>query len=378
MCNIWKITYTCKHTLETKRSTCRGIIKNTKVEKFDMFGRPRPRSSACLQIADTYLLYDQECGPCTLRHLEERLDDEIHTIRLRIAPHSSRETRLEAKRQIVEIEKRKIEACMTLPQMNWEVPEPIVYGGRKPGQKSKSKERRIGTLLKLEVRPEDVCGDDMYEVVKADLEAMSRGWDDKSWGSEFKKLGEELVEDQEAAAASSDEDLEAGCRDNDSSDDEGKVDSDSDSDSSGDEDHDDWCSTLNGAESASNTSESEAITTFSFSDAEFETSASSDNANIATSAILSMTASPIRLNGPHDTVSPPTETCNPATRGRLADRSSHQIAPTLVPNVDKENDVRFRVSGEDKKTIGCEPVANEKKMMSEGGLKTMAMQVVTL
>jgi len=177
MCKITKTVYTCGHGMKHTWSHCRGQIK----EGLDS------DVPACKETYELHVRNSHRCGSCT------RADVEVE-IRLDMGVTCLTEA------QQTEFDNQLVEVFRNIPTSNWRAPAPPVYG-RKPSQ-SRSITRRKGSLLRQEVKAEDVGGPEAWEsnIVPASedfvsvYETVCSGWD-VEWPSETKSLTEELAED---------------------------------------------------------------------------------------------------------------------------------------------------------------------------------------
>ena len=179
MCKITITLYTCNHDIKHIWSHCRGQIKEG----------PNTDVPACHQKGYNLRVRDShKCGECTRADAMGQIRRTLGITALAEADQTELDKRFAA------------EVFRTIPSTNWNVPAPVVYG-RKPSQ-SRSVSRRKGSLLRYEVKAEDVSGPEAWEsnivpdsgdfvTVYAEV---SSGWD-VEWPVETKSLAEELAED---------------------------------------------------------------------------------------------------------------------------------------------------------------------------------------
>jgi hypothetical protein len=179
MCKITITLYTCNHDIKHIWSHCRGQIKEG----------PDTDVPACHQKGYNLRVRDShKCGECTRADAMGQIRRTLGITALTEADQTELDKRFAA------------EVFRNIPSTNWNVPAPVVYG-RKPSQ-SRSVSRRKGSLLRYEVKAEDVSGPEAWEsnivpdsgdFVPVYAE-VSSGWD-VEWPVETKSLAEELAED---------------------------------------------------------------------------------------------------------------------------------------------------------------------------------------
>ncbi|KAK3111291.1 hypothetical protein LTR53_013602 [Teratosphaeriaceae sp. CCFEE 6253] len=158
------MTYACQHSIPIRLSTCLGNFTEFKQKKHEV--KPRCHSRAQLALHSPY-----PCGPC------QRSDPEAQCV-----------ARLEALR-LADHEAGAEERGPGLVAAEIEVPDELYRLTRRKGVLRRPG-KRAGSLLKVEVKADDVVGRGGQG---------GDGWGD-DWGSGYPTLDEEL-EEQEADEA---------------------------------------------------------------------------------------------------------------------------------------------------------------------------------
>jgi hypothetical protein len=214
MCKISVYEYTCKHRIQHVWSACRGQVKVAR-------DSDRP---ACQKSPSLYVKTTNQCGSCLRAEAEQNIRHEQDIA------NASAETQATLEKRISDILNR-------IPTSNWRpVPSPVY--SRRPSQK-RSQSRRRHSLLREEVKAEDMCGPAWEDnVVPSVYEAVDDGWDYEVT-PETKSLADEIAEDraergvedkdepdeEETDDADGEEDVEADGKERDEADGEEKVES---------------------------------------------------------------------------------------------------------------------------------------------------------
>jgi hypothetical protein len=172
MCKISVYEYTCKHRIQHVWSACRGQVKVAKDSN-----HPACQKSPSLYVKTTNL-----CGSCSRAEAEQNIRRELDIA------NNSAETQETLERRIADVVNR-------IPTSNWRpVPSPV-YNHR-PSQK-RLQSRRKHSLLREEVKAEDMCGPEAWEdnVVLPVYEAVDYGWDYEVT-PDTKSLADEIAEDK--------------------------------------------------------------------------------------------------------------------------------------------------------------------------------------
>jgi hypothetical protein len=172
MCKISVYEYTCKHRIQHVWSACRGQVKVAKDSN-----HPACQKSPSLYVKTTNL-----CGPCSRTEAEQNIRRELDIA------NNSAETQETLGRRIADVVNR-------IPTSNWRpVPSPVY--NRRPSQK-RLQSRRRHSLLREEVKAEDMCGPEAWEdnVVLPVYEAVDYGWDYEVT-PDTKSLADEIAEDK--------------------------------------------------------------------------------------------------------------------------------------------------------------------------------------
>ena len=210
MCRITDYEHTCKDRIQHVWSACRGQIKEDKDSK----------TPACRKRPSLYIKLATKCGSCTRTEAEQ----EIRRALSENNEQSTEDFEATLKERFAELTKR-------IPTANWRpLPSPVYT--RKPSQK-RVRTPRKNSLLRNEVKPEDVRGPEAWEdnLVLPVYEAVENDWN-YPWTAETKSLADELAEDEERRQA----DMKDGEEDDDGEDDDGENDDDVD-DAEGDEEN---------------------------------------------------------------------------------------------------------------------------------------------
>jgi hypothetical protein len=208
MCKITITRHTCKHDIEHIWSHCRGQIKEG----------PDSDVPACHQKGYNLRIRDSHrCCECLRADAKNDARRELGIIALTEAQQN-------------ELDERLREVFRNMPSTDkWHSTAPIAYG-RRPSE-SRSVTRRKGSMLRQEVKAEDVVGPEAWEssVVPACgdfvpvYEEVCNGWD-VEWPSETKSLAEELAEDAAARGTEAEDDHDQDGEDQDwSEEDDGEL-----------------------------------------------------------------------------------------------------------------------------------------------------------
>lgn len=179
MCRITDYEHTCKDHIQHVWSACRGQIKEDKDSK----------TPACRKRPSVHIKLATKCGSCTRTEAEQE-------IRRALSENNKQSTEdFEAT-----LRERFAKLTKQIPTTNWRpLPSPVYT--RKPSQK-RVRTPRKNSLLRNEVKPEDVRGPEAWEdnPVLPVYEAVENGWN-YPWTAETKSLAEELAEDEERRQA---------------------------------------------------------------------------------------------------------------------------------------------------------------------------------
>jgi hypothetical protein len=193
MCKVEVTLYTCKHSHKHTCSLCRGLIKQA----------PDSNISACRKGTSLYTHAPHKCGPCSRNDAQDEVYREMGFTREQDLTEAQR----------TELDERLAEAICNIPTTNWRAPAPLVYG-RRPSQ-SRSVTRRRGSLLRFEVKAEDIGGPEAWEsdtvpasgdFVPVYETVCGGGWESDWWPSETRSLAEEIAEDAAARGTESEVD----------------------------------------------------------------------------------------------------------------------------------------------------------------------------
>jgi hypothetical protein len=208
MCKVTETRHACKHDIEHIWSHCRGQIKQGLDSDI-----PACKKTSSLCIRDSH-----KCCECLRADAKEQIRRDLGITALTEA-------------QQTELDERLTEVFRNMPSTEkWHSTAPTVYG-RRPSQ-SRSVTRRKGSLLRQEVKAEDVGGPEAWESsvgpASGDFvpvyKEVCNGWD-VEWPSETKSLAEELAEDAAARGVEVEDDRD---QDEDDQDGEGQDGSEED------------------------------------------------------------------------------------------------------------------------------------------------------
>jgi hypothetical protein len=210
MCKITLTLHTCKHDIQHILSHCRGQIKEG----------PDTNVPACHQKGyNLRVRNSHKCCECLRADVKKKIYRDLGITALTEA-------------QQTEVNERLTEAFRNIPSTaKWHSTAPTVYG-RRPSQ-SRSVTRRKGSLLRQEVKAEDVGGPEAWEssVVPASADfipvykEVCNGWD-VEWPPETKSLAEELAEDAAASGMEVEDDRDQDEDDQDGEDQDGSEEDD--------------------------------------------------------------------------------------------------------------------------------------------------------
>lgn len=172
MCKTWNIKYACDHVFQFRLSTCRGT--------FTTQAKPTSNPKATCNSGSVLAFRSStSCGPCQRSEIEKAMDERIMSLKAHEQdPWSPSEELIQAEAEYAG--------------------QSYLLDKRFPGQRFHKHARpekgwrpylRRGTLLKQEVKPEDVV-----ERWEANKTAFGGGWDD--WDEGYKTMEEELAESE--------------------------------------------------------------------------------------------------------------------------------------------------------------------------------------
>ncbi|RMY15954.1 hypothetical protein D0868_00593 [Hortaea werneckii] len=189
MCKIWNIKYGCDHIFSFRLSTCRGSV-TAQV-------KPGDTSKVLCHPSPALSFYDksQFCGPCQRRPEEESLAQWMDAVRT------------DGDDKIYEVQ---AEYDKQLYQLNRRLPD----GQKKRCIRSPQKEQmttrmKRGSLLKYEVKPEDIPEDEYAEYYRQWASPSSTITADQSWDEEGSQSDFGLGLDHDEGFADSISDLDS-------------------------------------------------------------------------------------------------------------------------------------------------------------------------
>ncbi|RMY61715.1 hypothetical protein D0865_00835 [Hortaea werneckii] len=185
MCKIWNIKYSCDHIFSFRLSTCRGSV-TAQV-------KPGDTSKVLCHPSPGLSFYDksQLCGPCQRHPEEESLAQWMDAMRK------------DSDENIYEVQ---AEYDKQLYQLNRRLPDGQKKSIR-PAQKAHMTTRiKRGSLLKFEVKPEDIPEDEYAEYYRQWALPSSTITADQSWNEEGSQsdLGQGLEHYEGFASSGSD------------------------------------------------------------------------------------------------------------------------------------------------------------------------------
>ncbi|RMY10893.1 hypothetical protein D0867_05553 [Hortaea werneckii] len=188
MCKIWNIKYSCDHIFSFRLSTCRGSV-TAQVKPGDtpkILCHPSPALS----------FYDksQLCGPCQ-RHPEEELLAQWMDAARKDSDENIYEVQAEYDKQLY--------------QLNRRLPDGQKKRCNRPLKERMTTQMQRGSLLKFEVKPEDIPEDEYAEYYRQWASSSSTITADQSWNEEGSQSDFGLGLEHDEGFASSGSDLDS-------------------------------------------------------------------------------------------------------------------------------------------------------------------------
>ncbi|KAI7279872.1 hypothetical protein KC345_g5118 [Hortaea werneckii] len=197
MCKIWSIKYGCDHIFTFRLSTCRGSV-TAQAKSGDtpttLLCHPSPALSFCNK--------SQSCGPCQRRPEEESLAQWMDAVKE------------DGDENIYEVQAGYNKQ---LYQLNRRLPDGQKKKTTRPPQQMTTHHTKRGSLLKFEVKPEDIPEDEYAEYYRQWALPSSTFTEDQSRSEEGSQsdFGLGLEHDQGFADSGSDFDSTAWSDQND-------------------------------------------------------------------------------------------------------------------------------------------------------------------